>query len=95
MVMSVMPSISVASENFLSDTRLFQYAYGDSLPLAGTEMALSWMGEDQKSYGVETNSNLIISDWQSYMTGIAGEGTTITITVPINNDKVFYRVISE
>ncbi|MCK4563049.1 MAG: hypothetical protein KAU94_00080, partial [Verrucomicrobia bacterium] len=63
-------------------------------PVAGG-MELSWTGEDGKPYGVETNSNLIIGDWQSYTTGVMGAGATITITNTIDSDQTFYRVISE
>jgi len=65
-------------------------------PVSGsTGMVLSWTGEAGKPYGVETNSNLIISDWQSFMTGLVGDGGTITVTNTIGPEQVFYRIISE
>ena len=65
-------------------------------PVAGgSGMVLSWTGEDGKPYGVETNSNLIIPDWQTFMTGLVGDGGTITVTNTIGPDQTFYRVISE
>jgi hypothetical protein len=59
-------------------------------------MELSWTGENTKLYGVETNSNLIISgDWATWQTGLSGDGGTITVTNTIGPDQTFYRVISE
>ncbi len=58
-------------------------------------MVLTWTGEDGKPYGVQTNSNLIIADWQSFMTGILGDGGTLSVTNPLGPDQTFYRVISE
>jgi len=65
-------------------------------PVAGgTGMVLEWTGETGKPYGVETNSNLIIADWQTFVTGLLGDGGTITVTNTIGPDQTFYRVISE
>lgn len=62
----------------------------------GNGMVLEWTGEDGKPYGVETNSNLIISDgWATWITGQMGDGGTITVTNTIGPDQTFYRVISE
>ena len=58
-------------------------------------MVLTWTGEDGKSYGVETNSNLIIGDWQAFASGQMGDGGTITMTNPVGPNQTFYRVISE
>lgn len=61
----------------------------------GTEMVLSWTGEKNGIYGVETNSNLIDSDWQSFTSNIPGIDGIMTITNTIGPDQSFYRVISE
>ena len=64
-------------------------------PFAGG-MELSWTGENGKPYGVETNSNLILSGgWASWLTNQVGNGGTIAITNTIGPDQTFYRVISE
>lgn len=66
-------------------------------PVAGgVGMVLEWTGAPGKPYGVETNSNLIISDdWTVWITGQMGDGGTITVTNPIGPNQTFYRVISE
>ena len=63
----------------------------------GTGLELSWTGQNGKLYGVETNANLIITaGWGTYMTGIMGDGGTITITNAIGTEgQIFYRIISE
>ncbi len=61
----------------------------------GTAMVLTWTGENGKPYGVETNANLIIPDWQTFMTGLVGDGGTIAVTNTIGPNQTFYRVISE
>ena len=64
-------------------------------PVAGG-MVLTWTSEDAKPYGVETNSNLIIAgDWKTFMTGLLGDGGTLSVTNPVGPDQTFYRVISE
>ncbi len=61
----------------------------------GTEMVLSWTAENNRIYGVETNSNLIDSDWQWFRSNIPGIDGTMTLTNTIGSDQTFYRVISE
>ena len=61
----------------------------------GTGIVLAWTGENGGTYGVETNSNLVIADWQTFMTGIPGNGGTITVTNTMGPDQTFYRVITE
>ena len=63
-------------------------------PVAGG-MVLTWTGADGKPYGVQTNSNLIIGDWQLFTTGMTGDGGTMTVTNPVGPNQTFYRVISE
>ncbi len=61
----------------------------------GTGVVLSWTGQNGKAYGVETNSDLIIGDWQSFTSNVPGAGGIITITNTIGPDQTFYQVISE
>ncbi len=61
----------------------------------GTAMVLSWTGEAGKPYGVETNSNLIIANWQIFETGLIGNGGILSVTNAIEPNETFYRVISE
>lgn len=64
-------------------------------PFAGG-MELSWTSENGKPYGVQTNDNLIIMEgWATWLTGITGDGGTLTVTNTIGPDQTFYRVISE
>jgi len=63
--------------------------------LDADNVVLSWTGEDGKSYSVETNSNLIISGWNTFVAGILGDGGFITVTNAIGPSETFYRVISE
>ena len=59
-------------------------------------MEISWFGEDQKLYGIETNSNLILpGGWSLWKTGLTGDGNTLSVTNTIGPDQTFYRVISE
>jgi len=63
---------------------------------SGTEMVLSWTALDKGTYGIETNSNLIIKNWQTFMSGLSVPGGgTITVTNTIGSDQIFYRVITE
>lgn len=62
----------------------------------GTAMVISWTSEAGKPYGVQTNSNLIINgDWADWLTGLIGNGGTLSVTNTIGPDQTFYRVISE
>lgn len=61
----------------------------------GTQMVLSWTGENNGSYSVETNSTLDLLTWQSFMTGISGTGGTLYVTNSVSSDQTFYRVITE
>ena len=62
----------------------------------GTEMVLSWTGESGSTYGVETNSNLILgSGWAMWITSQIGTGGTISVTNTIGPNQTFYRVITE
>ena len=61
----------------------------------GTEMVLMWTGENAKLYTLETNSNLIIANWQAFETNIVGNGGTVNVTNAIGPNETFYRVISE
>ncbi len=64
-------------------------------PFAGG-MELKWTGKDGKTYGVETNSNLIIpSGWTQDGSDHTGNGSMIIITNPIGPDPLFYRVRSK
>ena len=40
--------------------------------LGGTAMVISWTSVNEKPYGVETNSNLILNGWQTFETGLLG-----------------------
>lgn len=62
---------------------------------SGTEMEISWMGDSGSSYRVETNSNLISGGWDTFQSGIPGNGGIITITNAIGPNQTFYRVITE
>ncbi len=57
-------------------------------------MVLSWTGESSWSYIVETNSNLVVGDWQPFTT-VPGKDGANTVTNTIGPDQTFYRVISE
>ena len=61
----------------------------------GTQVILTWTGEDGGSYAVQTNSNLIVADWQDLQTGISGTGGTLTVTNTVGPEQTFYRVITE
>ncbi len=61
----------------------------------GTEMEISWVGDSGSTYTVETNSNLIVGGWDTFMSGIAGTGGEITITNIIGPNQTFYRVITQ
>lgn len=61
----------------------------------GTGMVLSWTGENGKTYAVQTNSNLIVANWQDFATGLGGAAGTVSVTNTIGPDQTFYRVISE
>ena len=63
--------------------------------LGGTAMEISWISENGKPYGVETNSNLIIENWQPFATGLPGNGGMLSVTNTMGPDQTFYRVISE
>ena len=63
---------------------------------AGSEMEISWESQLNYDYTVETNSNLIVSDgWEAFMTGVPGNGGTVTVTNTIGPDQTFYQVITE
>lgn len=62
---------------------------------SGTQMVISWASENGKPYGVQTNSNLIVADWQDWLTGQIGNGSILSVTNTIGPDETFYRVISE
>jgi hypothetical protein len=61
----------------------------------GTELQLSWLSNDGAPYHVETNGNLIISNWQPSTPSIMGDGGIISVTNTVTDDQLFYRVISE
>ena len=60
-------------------------------------MVISWTGTAGKPYGVETNSNLILSDnWAVWEGGvIAIDGDPSAVTNAVDEDQFFYRVIPE
>ena len=60
-------------------------------------MVLSWTGEAEMPYGVDTNINLVIPDnWGRWETGLMNPtGGVISVTNAIGVDEIFYRVISE
>ncbi len=64
-------------------------------PVAGS-IELSWTGENNKSYGVETNANLILSGgWAQDGADHIGSDAIITVTNAIGTDELFYRVRSK
>lgn len=65
-----------------------------SVPGSGEIVVLSWTGEYGKPYGVETNSNLVIGDWQLFST-VIGDGVMSSATNVIGPTQTFYRVIPE
>lgn len=60
-----------------------------------TGVELSWTGEADKFYGVETNASLVAPDWKTLETGLLGDGGIITVTNAADPNQTFYRVISE
>jgi len=61
----------------------------------GTEMLLSWSNQLGRTYGVLTNNNLLFGNWQFYTSSVSGAEATIDIHVPINDEQVFYLILSE
>jgi len=63
---------------------------------AGSEMEISWESQLNYNYTVQTNASLIISDgWDAFMTGVPGNGGTVTVTNTIGPAETFFRVITE
>lgn len=62
---------------------------------SGYDIALSWLGENGVSYGVQTNGNLVDGMWNSYITNLIGDGGTITFTNDIDEEEMFFRIIVE
>jgi hypothetical protein len=58
-------------------------------------MVLSWTSVDGNLYGVETNANLVVGNWELLESGILGNGGTLSVTNPVGLEQLFYRVISE
>ena len=91
--------------NFANFTAL-SIAYAPPVPIpatisisgpivAGSEMQLSWEGLDGQIYNVETNLDLSSDGWNAWTSGVSGAGVTIILSTPINEEKLFYRVITE
>ncbi len=62
---------------------------------AGLMMELSWTGAAGQTYSVETNATLTSENWGSWRSDMGGSGAKITITTPINESQLFYRVVTE
>jgi len=56
---------------------------------------LSWIGVSNVSYGVQTNDDLVNGVWNSYITGMTGNGGMLNFTNDLDVDELFFRVYSE
>jgi len=65
-------------------------------PIAlGSDITLSWIGENGVSYGVQTNDDLVNGTWNSYITNFIGNGGMLNFTNDLDVDELFFRVYSE
>lgn len=90
----------IAGFKITADTASFPGGPAENVGISGAianEMVISWTGTDGKPYGVETNSNLIISDgWALWEGGvIAVDGEISAVTNIVEEDELFYRVVPE
>ena len=60
------------------------------------EVEISWVATNQLSYTVEASSNLAVgaAGWYSITSNVPGINGEVSITDPIDNDQLFYRVIT-
>ena len=68
-----------------------------TISVASGEVVLSWTAVVAKTYGVETNIDLTVTDnWGDWKTGLeVPGGGSLNVTNVVVVDETFYRVISE
>ena len=61
--------------------------------VSGKLLSISFRGVDGGDYQLQSSTTLEATDWQNVGVGIAGNGSIQTVTQPVGEPKLFFRII--